>query len=74
MPLTKLNQIRRFITLIDSLYDQQVVVCISADVPMDELLDLGGATSEEAAARLQLQEEDLIADSKYNPTKGEICL
>lgn len=71
MPLNKLNQIRRFITLIDSLYDQQVVVVISSEVPMDNILDTGDV-DEEAAAKIGLQEADLIADGTYNPTKGNI--
>ena len=72
LPLTKLNQIRRFITLIDSLYDQQVVVVISSEVEMDDILDSGNVRTEEDASKMGLQEVDLIADGTYNPTKGNI--
>mmetsp|Transcript_3248 Transcript_3248/g.6020 ORF Transcript_3248/g.6020 Transcript_3248/m.6020 type:complete len:591 (+) Transcript_3248:168-1940(+) len=39
LDLTMINNIRRFIVMIDTFYDQKCVVVISAKVPMDNLLD-----------------------------------
>jgi cell division protein ZapE len=43
LELHGINLIRRFITLVDTLYDQHVVLVVAARVPLDQLLSVGKA-------------------------------
>lgn len=72
LTLAELNQIRRFITLIDTFYDQKIVLAVSAACAADNLLDLGNVQSEEEAAQIQLQETDLLGLASYVPAQANV--
>ena len=55
----EVNRVRRLITLIDTLYDQGVVLVVSAYVPVDEILD--------TSAGQAIQETDILGSSAYVP-------
>eukprot|EP00924_Labyrinthula_sp_SR-Ha-C_P005951 snap_masked-scaffold_14-processed-gene-10.37-mRNA-1 protein AED:0.49 eAED:0.49 QI:0/0/0/1/1/1/2/0/594 len=74
--LNKVNQMRRFITLVDTLYDQNVVIVASSPVSIDEILvkEIEGkkVDSENEAAELNLQETDLLGTAEYVPSQGNV--
>jgi protein AFG1 len=55
----EINKVRRLITLIDTLYDQGVVLIASSYVPVNEILD--------TTAGQQIQETDILGSSAYVP-------
>lgn len=66
MTLDTKSQMRRFITLIDTLYDNRVRVVISADRPLDSLFQLSGSSSISDADRA------LMDDLKMNDSVSYI--
>ncbi|GBG31106.1 AFG1-like ATPase [Hondaea fermentalgiana] len=74
MRLNMINQIRRFITMIDTFYDQNVVVVIGAEAPMGKLLDRGDVMGEDDSSKIadQIQEVDIIGDAAYVPARSNI--
>lgn len=75
LKLNMINQLRRFITMVDTFYDQKVVLVISAEVEMNDILDMQGMESEEdieRAEQLGLGETDIIGTSEYVPTRSNI--
>lgn len=72
LKLSALNQLRRFITMIDTFYDQKVIVVISAETEMDDIFDSQGIENEEDVNKIVLQDADIIGDDKLNPTFSNI--
>lgn len=70
--LSRINQIRRFITLIDTLYDQRVVLVMRGAVPLEQLLDRGAVTSEDDAVLADIQDVDIIGDATYVPSRSNV--
>lgn len=74
MKLNMINQIRRFITMIDTFYDQNTMVILGTEVPLEDLLDRGDVMSEDDTKKIadQIQEVDIIGDAAYVPARSNI--
>jgi len=74
MKLNMINQVRRFINMIDTFYDQQMLLFMHARAPMEHMLDRGSVQSEEDVEKMveQIQEVDLIGDAAYVPSRSNI--
>lgn len=64
MSLKMRSQARRFITLIDALYDNRIKVVVSADVPIKELFAASTGKSDDITDEHRMLMDDLKIDTK----------